>query len=61
MRDVTEQRAAGRMLAAKYRVTRELSRPLTVAEALPAMLREACQGVDGHAGAVWLEDEEKTC
>ncbi|MET0511839.1 MAG: response regulator [Thermoleophilaceae bacterium] len=59
MRDVTEQRAAARMLAAKYRVTRELSRPLTVAEALPAMLREACQGLDGHAGAVWLEDEEK--
>ncbi len=57
MRDVTAQRAAGRMLAAKYRVTRELSRPLTVAEALPAMLRESCQGLDGHVGAVWLEDE----
>jgi two-component system sensor histidine kinase/response regulator len=58
MRDVTSQRAAARMSATKYRTTQALSRASLGRKALPAVLREVCEGLDWRLGAVWLEDPE---
>ncbi len=58
MRDVTAQQISGRMSAAKYRATQELSRASLGRHALPAVLGELCEGLDFGLGIVWLENEQ---
>ncbi len=57
MRDITGQKTAARLSAAKYRATQALSRFSLGRHALPAVLRELCEGLDFGLGIVWLENE----
>jgi two-component system sensor histidine kinase/response regulator len=59
MRDITSQRAVARLAAAKHRAAQELSRAGLGRKALPAVLREVCEGLDWALGIVWLEDPEE--
>ena len=56
MRDVTSQRAAARLAAAKYGAGQVLARASLGRKALPAVLREVCNGLGWSLGIVWLED-----
>jgi PAS domain S-box-containing protein len=57
-RDITERRKAEGRLAAQYVVTRALADSVTLAEAMPKILRALCETLGWARGALWTVDHK---
>lgn len=57
-RDITERKAAARLIAAQHGVTRILAEAATLGEATPAMLESVCSGLGWEMAALWSFDWE---